>query len=103
MATQRADVAHLFLTPEEAALHLGCTPKHVRDLCLQGRLKHQRSSDLPGARYLIPRVEVYRLAGEPLPDAAYEDVSSLREQAETLRALRRVLAEAQTLLAELDG
>ena len=87
----------LFYSTAEAAKLLNVSSQHVRNLVERGDIEARRF----GRKILISKAELSRLQGGAFP--ADEALTSRNENADTIRELRRVLAEAQRLLAELDG
>lgn len=96
MAAEAMD--RLFYSTTEAAQVLGVSSQHVRDMIGRGEMKGTRL----GRKILVSRAEIARLTGQDASEPGHETVSSRNEQAETIRELRRVLADAQRLLAELE-
>lgn len=86
----------LFFSTAEAAKLLNVSSQHVRNLVERGDIEARRF----GRKILISKAEISRLQGGAYPE--HEALTSRNENADTIRELRRVLAEAQRLLAELE-
>lgn len=99
MATE---TERLTWTAEEAAVLLGIPARTVRELCAAGTLPAWK----PAGHWLIPawglKEHIARLTGCPLPEQNGNGVESRAETADRLKELRRLLAEAERVAAELE-
>lgn len=99
MATE---TERLTWTAEEAAALLGIPARTVRELCAEGKLPGWK----PAGHWLIPawglREHIARLSGCPLPEQNGNGVES-RPDGVRLKELRRLLAEAERVAAELEA
>lgn len=104
MTTMQENAA--VLTVYEAANELHYSVGTVRNMVRDGKLR--RAPCDSNSKWLILKADVYAMTGRDMP--FHEALSSAAERRDTVRELQRCvaslsvgLAEAQRLLAELEG